>query len=123
MLALVLGLLMTAILAVLSLFVGVVDDSVATLLSVVAVGSAAQAMPISRVRRTLTLILASSSLAIASLVMQMIVRNRFVEPSTTGTSESATLGFLVVTLLAPGWTIMAKMGVAAVFALLGTLLF
>src|SRR5690606_29971329 len=37
--------------------------------------------------------------------------------------ESATLGFLVVTLLAPGWPLMGKMLVAAVFALLGTFLF
>lgn len=123
MLALVLGLLVTAILAVISLFVGVVDVSFASLFSVGADGSAAQVMLISRVPRTLALILAGSSLAIAGLVMQMIVRNRFVEPSTTGTTESATLGFLVVTLLAPGWPVMAKMGVAAVFALLGTLLF
>lgn len=123
MLALVLGLLVTAILAVISLFVGVVDVSFASLFSVGADGRAAQVMLISRVPRTLALILAGSSLAIAGLVMQMIVRNRFVEPSTTGTTESATLGFLVVTLLAPGWPVMAKMGVAAVFALLGTLLF
>src|SRR5690606_26610014 len=64
-----------------------------------------------------------SSLAIAGLVMQIIVRNRFVEPSTVGTSESAALGFLVVTLLAPGWPVMAKMLVAALFAVAGTALF
>jgi iron complex transport system permease protein len=52
-----------------------------------------------------------------------VVRNRFVEPSTAGTSESAALGFLVVTLLAPEWPLMAKMGVSALFALGGTALF
>ncbi|MDF2799249.1 MAG: transporter permease, partial [Devosia sp.] len=39
------------------------------------------------------------------------------------TTESALLGFLLVTLLAPGWPIMAKMMVAALFALAGTFLF
>jgi uncharacterized membrane protein len=53
----------------------------------------------------------------------MIVRNRFVEPSTAGTTESASLGFLVVTIFAPGWPLMAKMLVAAAFALAGTALF
>jgi len=67
--------------------------------------------------------LAGASMAIAGLVMQMVVRNRFVEPSTIGTVESASLGFLVVTLLAPNWPITAKMLVAAAFALAGTALF
>jgi iron complex transport system permease protein len=62
-------------------------------------------------------------MAIAGLVMQMIVRNRFVEPSTAGTVESASLGLLTVTLFAPGWPLMAKMLVAAAFALAGTALF
>ncbi len=123
MFPLLLGLLATAVLAVASLFVGVADASLATLFSDSAGDRATQVMLISRIPRTLALLLAGSSLAIAGLVMQMIIRNRFVEPSTTGTTESATLGFLVVTLLAPQWPIMAKMLVAAGFALMGTLLF
>lgn len=123
MFPLLLGLLATAVLAVASLFVGVADASLATLFSDNAGDRATQVMLISRIPRTLALLLAGSSLAIAGLVMQMIIRNRFVEPSTTGTTESATLGFLVVTLLAPQWPIMAKMLVAAGFALMGTLLF
>lgn len=123
MLSLGLGVMAVAVLAVVSLFVGAADLSPAALFSGEAGGRAAQLLLISRIPRTLALILAGSSLAIAGLVMQMIVRNRFVEPSTTGTTESAALGFLVVTLLAPGWPVMAKMGVAAGFALMGTLLF
>lgn len=120
---LILGIATTALLAVVSLFIGAADASFATLFSADPDQRAAQILLISRVPRTLALLLAGSSLAIAGLVMQMIVRNRFVEPSTTGTTESAMLGFLVVTLFAPGWPVMAKMGVAAGFALLGTLLF
>lgn len=123
MFSLPLGIVITAALAVASLFIGAADTSFATLLSGDPDGQAAQILLVSRIPRTMALILAGSSLAIGGLVIQMIVRNRFVEPSTTGTSESATLGFLVVTLLAPGWPVMAKMAVAAAFALLGTLLF
>jgi len=113
----------TVVLAVVSLFVGVSDVSLAGLLAGGAEGRAMEVFVISRVPRTLALVLAGASMAIAGLVMQMVVRNRFVEPSTTGTTESATLGFLVVTIFAPGWPLMAKMAVAAVFALGGTALF
>ncbi|RUT28617.1 ABC transporter permease [Arsenicitalea aurantiaca] len=120
---LITGLAITAILAVISLFIGVSDVTPAAIFAPDPADRATQVLLISRIPRTLALILAGSSLAITGLVMQMIVRNRFVEPSTAGTMESAALGFLVVTLFAPGWPIMAKMLVAASFALAGTALF
>lgn len=82
-----------------------------------------QVLLISRVPRTLAIVLSGSAMAVAGLVMQMIVRNRFVEPSTAGTTESASLGFLAATLLVPSWPLMGKMLVAAGFALAGTALF
>nr|WP_272494205.1 ABC transporter permease [Stenotrophomonas mori] len=117
------ALLTTAALAVVSVFVGVADVSLSSFFASGSEDIANKVMLISRVPRTLALILAGSSLAIAGMVMQMIVRNRFVEPSMTGTTESATLGFLVATLLVPGWPVMGKMLIAAAFALAGTLLF
>ena len=77
----------------------------------------------SRVPRTLALILAGASMAVAGMIMQMIARNRFVEPSTVGTVGSASLGMLAVALVAPGLPMLGKMGVAAVFALVGTAVF
>ncbi len=77
----------------------------------------------SRVPRTLALLLAGMSLAVAGLIMQMIFRNRFVEPSTAGTIEAATLGILCVMLLAPDLPVFGRMLVATGFALCGTLLF
>lgn len=121
--AFLLALLLTLGLAIISVFVGVVDVPLATLLAGGSDATAAQVMAISRIPRTLALVLAGSSLAIAGMVMQMIVRNRFVEPSTTGTTESAALGFLIATLLVPDWPVMGRMLVAAAFALAGTLLF
>jgi iron complex transport system permease protein len=55
--------------------------------------------------------------------MQMLSRNRFVEPGTAGTIESATLGLLLAALLAPGLPVMGKMLVSSATALLGTLVF
>lgn len=113
----------TLILALVSLFIGVSAVSPLDVLIGQADPKAVEILLISRVPRTLALVLAGASMAIAGLVMQMVVRNRFVEPSTAGTSESAALGFLVVTLLAPGWPLLAKMAVSALFALAGTALF
>ncbi|MBM0168996.1 ABC transporter permease [Altererythrobacter sp. C41] len=86
-------------------------------------GNASALLRESRVPRTLALVLAGSSLAIAGLIMQMIARNRFVEPATAGTAESAALGVLAVMLLAPGISVLARMLVAGGFALAGTFLF
>ena len=115
--------LLTACLSVLSLFIGVSDVSLSAILGSGAEDRATQVFLISRVPRTAAILLAGSALAIAGLVMQIIVRNRFVEPSTAGTTEAASLGFLTVTILAPAWPLMAKMGVSALFALGGTALF
>lgn len=123
MFPLVIGIAATAILALISLTIGAADMSLSALIFGTTDAQGSQILQISRIPRTLALILAGSSLGIAGLVMQMIVRNRFVEPSTTGTTESAMLGFLTVTLLAPGWPVFAKMVVAAGFAFAGTLLF
>lgn len=113
----------TIVLGFASLFVGVTDISLSGLLASGPEDRQMQVLLISRIPRTLSLILAGASMAIAGLVMQIVVRNRFVEPGTVGTTESALFGFLVVTMLAPGWPIMGKMLVAAAFALAGTFLF
>ena len=113
----------TIVLAIASLFVGVSDVSLGALLSSSAEDRPMQVLLISRIPRTLAIILAGASMAIAGLVMQMVVRNRFVEPSTAGTTESASLGFLVATIFVPGWPLMGKMLIAAAFAMAGTALF
>lgn len=120
---LLLAIFTTLVLALISLFIGVSDVSMGGLFSTSPADRPMQVMLISRVPRTLAIVLSGSALAVAGLVMQMIVRNRFVEPSTAGTTESASLGFLFATLLVPGWPLMGKMLVAAAFALVGTALF
>jgi iron complex transport system permease protein len=109
------------VLAAGSMFVGVSDVSLPSLLA--GDVDTIDIFWISRVPRTLAVLLAGMAVAVAGLIMQLMARNRFVEPSTVGTVESATLGILVVTVLAPGAPMLAKMLVASVFALLGTALF
>ncbi|WP_225088136.1 iron chelate uptake ABC transporter family permease subunit [Pectobacterium colocasium] len=78
---------------------------------------------ISRVPRTLALLLAGSAISVAGLIMQLLTQNRFVEPSLAGTTQSAGFGLLVVMVVAPSASLMVKMVVASVFAMIGTLLF
>ncbi|WP_029041209.1 ABC transporter permease [Cucumibacter marinus] len=111
------------LLAITSLFVGISDVSIAKLLAGDPGGRATQILLISRIPRTLALILAGAALAVAGTIMQMLARNKFVEPSTAGTFESASLGLLLVTIVAPGAPVFVKMLSAALFALAGTTLF
>lgn len=114
------ALLVLAALSLASLAVGVSDVSWNTLWSDSEDDMVAQVLMYSRVPRTLALLLAGSSMAVAGLLMQMLARNHFVEPSTVGTAESATFGMMVTMLFAPQWPVLAKMGMAALFALGGS---
>jgi iron complex transport system permease protein len=116
------GVLLVA-LAVTSLFVGVSDVSPASLLRGGADSDAAFLLVASRIPRTLAVLLVGASLGIAGLIMQMLVRNKFVEPGTTGVSEFATLGMLVTIVFFPGMAVVGKMAVAAAFGLFGTWVF
>nr|WP_154144841.1 MULTISPECIES: ABC transporter permease [Brucella] len=109
--------------AVISLFIGVSDVSLHTLFGKASTDRATEVLLISRIPRTLAIILAGMSMAVAGMIMQMLTRNRFVEPSTAGTVESASLGILLVILFAPETPVFGKMLVASVSALAGTALF
>lgn len=107
--------LMLGALAVSSLFIGVGEMSLAS------VFENSQVLVVSRLPRTIAALLTGASIAVAGVILQLLVRNRFVEPATTGTSEAAILGLLAVTIWAPAWPILGKMVVAATAALCGTL--
>ena len=77
----------------------------------------------SRLPRTLAALLAGAGLGVAGLVMQALARNRFVEPTTAGTDQSAAAGVLVATLLFPAASLSAKTLIASGAALAGTSLF
>lgn len=76
----------------------------------------------SRIPRTAAA-LAGAAMATAGALMQLLVRNRFVAPSTTGTVQFATAGILAATVLAPSASMTAKMGAGAASAAVGSALF
>ena len=78
---------------------------------------------ISRVPRTLALVFAAVAMTISGVIMQMITQNKFVEPTTAGTSQWAGLGVLSVLLVAPDAPPLVKMAVASTFAFVGTMVF
>ncbi|NVP56855.1 ABC transporter permease [Mycoplana rhizolycopersici] len=108
-------------LAAASMFVGVSDVTLASLSA--GDGKTWLILLDSRIPRTLALIFAGAGMAVSGTIMQMLAQNRFVEPSTAGTVESAGLGILLVMLVAPGLPVYARMLVATFFAIAGTALF
>lgn len=73
----------------------------------------------SRLPRTVALILAGAAFAITGLIMQLLTRNRFVEPGTTGATDAASLALLIVLLTTPGLPLWLKAVAATLGALAG----
>ena len=76
-----------------------------------------------RAPRTISLVLAGAAMAMSGLIMQMLTQNRFVEPTTTGTTEWAGLGLLASFLLFPDGSVMTRMLFAVGAAFIGTMVF
>ena len=112
---LLVGIVIVAGLLVASLFTGVYD--------VIGGEDGAEMFGITRLPRTIALVLAGAAMAMSGLVMQLLTQNRFVEPTTTGTTEWAGLGLLVVMILFPGASVGQRMLGAVVFAFIGTMVF
>ncbi|MEP3347983.1 MAG: iron chelate uptake ABC transporter family permease subunit [Litoreibacter sp.] len=96
-------------LCLLSLMVGVID--------LTADVKAWQVLVTSRLPRTIAVVITGAGLAICGAIMQMLVRNRFVEPMTAGTGQGTALGILLVTLFVPQASLFVKMALASVTAL------
>lgn len=117
---LALNLIVLVLLFAASLSVGVADFSWTKLL---AFSDDMQLMLTSRLPRTFAIVLTGASLAVAGMIMQILMRNRFVEPSMVGASQSAALGLLMMALFFPAAALMTKMSVAAAAAMAGMLVF
>ncbi|GKY89134.1 ABC transporter permease [Sinisalibacter aestuarii] len=105
-------------LAAVSLFVGVIDMAPGDLF---ADPEALRLLALSRFPRTAAVLITGASLAVAGTIMQMLVRNRFVEPMTAGTGQGAALGILIAVIVTPAAPLMAKMALASATALASTL--
>lgn len=113
--------ILLAILFVVSLFVGVGDFNLAGFIA--DSGDQTLILLASRLPRTFAVLLTGSALAIVGVIMQMIAHNKFVEPTTAGTMDSAALGILVASILLPTSSLMTKMWIATAFSLVGSWLF
>lgn len=111
----IVAVIIVTILAIISLFTGVYeifkqDDGIRMVF-------------ITRVPRTVALLLTGAAMSRAGLVMQLITQNRLVEATTTGTIEWAGLGLIFVYLLFPAPTLLLRMGGAILFSFVGTMIF
>lgn len=106
-------------LVIASLLVGGYDISLATL----GEPEVWRMFLISRVPRTLALIFAAVAMSVSGVIMQLITQNRFVEPTTSGTTAWAGLGLLTVLILWPDADPMTRMVFSTAFAFAGTMVF
>ncbi|OIQ45699.1 MAG: iron ABC transporter permease [Roseobacter sp. MedPE-SW] len=105
-------------LSVVSVFVGVIELSP---LALFLDPEALHLLAVSRLPRTAAAVLTGCSMAVSGQIMQILVRNKFVEPISAGTGQAAALGILLSVLLFPAAGLAIKMSLAATTALLGTL--
>jgi len=108
-------------LSVISLFVGVIDLDVPSLLS----GNWDQweIFILSRLPRLLAILCTGVGMSVAGLIMQQLCMNKFVSPTTGATISSAKFGILLALLFMPNSTLWSRAIFAFVMATLGTWVF
>ena len=114
-------LIILVILSILSLFIGVSQLSITDLFHLS--DNQKNILFSSRIPRTISILLSGSSLALAGLVMQQMMQNKFVSPTTAGTMEWAKLGILLSLIFFPKGHILIKLTFAVALSLGGTFLF
>ncbi len=107
--------------SVISLFVGVADISIAHILQWDPEKMAL--ISISRVPRTVALILAGVGMSISGVIMQQMTQNKFVAPTTAGTLEAAKMGLLIFLIFIPTAGSALKMLSAFLFTFAASLIF
>ena len=101
------------ILAFASLFVGVTDISFFSLLN----GINQDVFIISRIPRTISIIIAGASLSICGLIMQQLTQNKFVSPTTAGTMDCVKLGILFTMIFFGTASFLNQVIISSIFAI------
>src|SRR5690606_27903858 len=114
-LSFILAIIVVVILGIISLFTGAYD--------IWGQEDGKEMFFITRVPRTIALMLTGAAMAMSGLIMHLITQNKMVEPTTIGTTEWAGLGLLAVYLLVPGPSLVLRMTGAIVFSFIGTMVF
>lgn len=117
---LVLGVLL-AVISVASLFVGVMDLTLADLLQ----GNTEKIWLLlaSRLPRLLAILCTGMGMSVAGLIMQQLCMNKFVSPTTGATISCSKFGILMALLFMQSSTLWSRAAFSFVFALLGTWIF
>ena len=114
--------ILLVVLSVLSLEVGSMSD--ASLSSFLYGDETARLIFLhSRLPRTVAIILSAAGLSVAGMLMQAISRNKFMSPSTAGTTDAAAFGLLLSFLFLGQQSGLVQAVFAFVFALVSTLIF
>lgn len=108
-------------LSVVSLFLGVIDINLASLLS----GDLEtwEIFLISRLPRLLAILCTGVGMSVSGLIMQQLCMNKFVSPTTGATISSAQLGILLAFLFMPGSTLWGRAVFAFAASIAGTWIF
>lgn len=112
---------LVAALTIWSLFVGVTNVSLSTLLK--GADDAVFVMLVSRIPRTAAIIIAGACMSICGLIMQQLARNKFVSPTTAGTMDAAALGIMIALIAFPHGGLLSRVMVSFVFTLGATAFF
>ena len=115
--------LLTALilLSIVSLFIGVKDLTPLDIFQMT--NEQSKIFWSSRMPRLVSIIIAGVAMSISGLIMQQLSHNKFVSPTTAGTMDSARFGILISMMFFTAASPLLKMGLAFVFALLGTFIF
>ncbi|MQZ30243.1 iron chelate uptake ABC transporter family permease subunit [Acinetobacter haemolyticus] len=77
----------------------------------------------SRIPRLIAIVLTGIGLSVCGVILQHIVRNKFVEPGTSGGLDAAKLGILVSLTLVPVTSTFSKMLFAMIFSFIASLIY
>jgi iron complex transport system permease protein len=86
-------------------------------------GDAWLTLTASRLPRLAALVLTGAGLAVCGVILQHIVRNKFVEPGTSGGLDAAKLGILIAMTVVPSAGAPGRMALALLFCFLSSLLY
>ncbi|WP_394011851.1 ABC transporter permease [Anaerococcus cruorum] len=111
----IIAILLVIALAIASVFTGAYD--------ILKEGNSSQMIFITRIPRTLALMLAAVAMSLSGIVMQLISQNKLVEPTTTGTIEWAGLGLVLVYILIPSPSLFQRMTGAIIASFIGSMVF
>lgn len=114
--------IMLFILSILSLFIGVIDIDLHSLMTG-ADGMEMRIFLLSRIPRLLAILCTGVGMSVAGLIMQQLCMNKFLSPSTGATIQSAQFGILLSLVFIPTIGLWGRVLLAFAASILGTWIF